>query len=168
MGGYITQKFLQEHDAPAAVILASVPPHGIVEFVLRYALRHPLKMLRALLTFDIYQIIGSPQLTREAFFSNTLEAAENQRYFEKMGQESYRAMLDMMLLRLPQPKLVSTPMLVLGGEYDNIFSQAEIQKTAAAYHAESHSFAMAHDMMLEPGWEQVCERIATWLKTQID
>jgi hypothetical protein len=39
-----------------------------------------------------------------------------------------------------------------------------VQATARAYGAEAHVFpAMAHDMMLEPGWQTVADRILAWL-----
>ena len=34
MGGFVVQKYLESHDAPAAVLVASVPPSGITKFLL--------------------------------------------------------------------------------------------------------------------------------------
>ena len=71
----------------------------------------------------------------------------------------------MILLALPKPSRVKTPVLVLGGTRDAIFSPDEIKATARAYQTQPEIFAdMAHDMMLEPGWQSVAERILTWLK----
>jgi alpha-beta hydrolase superfamily lysophospholipase len=40
--------------------------------------------------------------------------------------------------------------------------------TARAYNTTAEIFQdMAHDMMLEPKWESVAERISVWLKGQI-
>ena len=88
------------------------------------------------------------------------------RHFARLGQESYRAGLDMALFALPQPHKISPPpMLVMGAENDAVFTRAEIETTARAYHAQLEFFPnMAHDMMLEPGWHQVAERIIAWLK----
>lgn len=42
---------------------------------------------------------------------------------------------------------------------------AEAQATARAYRTEAEVFPnMAHDMMLEPGWRKVAERIVAWLQ----
>jgi alpha-beta hydrolase superfamily lysophospholipase len=72
--------------------------------------------------------------------------------------------LDAILLKLPRPKRVTTPMLVLGAEHDDCFSQSEVHATARAYRTEAEIFPdMGHDMMLEPGWEAVAERINGWL-----
>jgi alpha-beta hydrolase superfamily lysophospholipase len=67
---------------------------------------------------------------------------------------------------LPQPRKVSPPpMLVLGAANDTIFTRDEIKATARAYNAQLEFFPdIAHDMMLEPDWPKVAERIITWLQ----
>ena len=55
-------------------------------------------------------------------------------------------------------------MLVLGAQRDGIFTPAEIHANARAYNTKAEIFPdMGHDMMLEPGWRDVAERIHTWL-----
>jgi pimeloyl-ACP methyl ester carboxylesterase len=41
MGGFIAQKYLETHDAPAGVLMASVPPRGHLGATLRLVRRHP-------------------------------------------------------------------------------------------------------------------------------
>jgi hypothetical protein len=70
-----------------------------------------------------------------------------------------------LFLKLPRPQQVTTPMLVLAAANDTIFSVAEEQATARAYGTDAVVFPdMAHDMMLERGWETVADRILAWLK----
>ena len=70
----------------------------------------------------------------------------------------------MMVFSLPHPKRVKTPMLVLGGERDTIFTPKEVRATALAYHAEVNIFSsMAHDMMLGSGWQDVADHMLRWL-----
>jgi alpha-beta hydrolase superfamily lysophospholipase len=167
MGGLIVQKYLEKHSAPAAVLLASVPVMGVAKTTLRIALRHPLPFLKANLTWSLYPIIGTPRLTREAFFSMDMPAERLSRYFARMQDESYLAFLDMLMLNLPRPEKVTVPLLVLGAANDTIFYPDEIEATARAYHTRAEIFAnMAHDMMLEAGWQSVAERILNWLAEQ--
>lgn len=63
----------------------------------------------------------------------------------------------MLLFNLPQPHKVTTPLLVLGGTKDAVFLPREVEARAQAYQT------MAHDMMLEPNWQAVAERMAGWL-----
>jgi pimeloyl-ACP methyl ester carboxylesterase len=68
---------------------------------------------------------------------------------------------------VPKPDLITAPLLVLGAENDGCFTQREVRATARAYHVEAEIFPkMGHDMMLEPGWEAVAERIHEWLETR--
>ncbi len=71
------------------------------------------------------------------------------------------------LVRLPRPKRVSAPLLVLGGGCDRTIPPREVRATARAYGVEAEIFpGMAHNMMLDPGWESVTGRIDSWLGTR--
>ena len=112
----------------------------------------------------LYPLVATPQLAREAFFSEGLAEENLQAYAKRLQDESYLGFLDMILFNLPKPGRVKTPVLVLGGTRDAIFSPGEVNATARAYQTQLEIFAdMAHDMMLEPGWQSVAERILTWL-----
>lgn len=75
-----------------------------------------------------------------------------------------RASLIDPLLRRVRTKRVTAPMLVLGAEEDGLVTKAEVQATARAYHTQPEFFpGMGHNMMLEPGWAGVAQRIHDWL-----
>jgi pimeloyl-ACP methyl ester carboxylesterase len=62
----------------------------------------------------------------------------------------------------PRPGRVQVPVLVLGAEHDGFFTAGEMDRTAAAYHTQAEILAgMGHDLMLDPGWPQVADRIHT-------
>jgi pimeloyl-ACP methyl ester carboxylesterase len=169
LGGFVVQKYLESHDAPAAVLLASAPPSGITKFFLRRFRRHPWLTGGTLaMGKSLRGIGGTPELARETFFSESTPDADVARYTAQLVEEYVsRFVLDMLLLDLPKPNLVTTPLLVLGAENDIVFTQREVRATAAAYRTEAEIFpGMAHDMMLEPGWATVAERIHTWLETR--
>jgi pimeloyl-ACP methyl ester carboxylesterase len=164
MGGLVVQKYLEEQAAPAAVLLASVPVKGVFRTTLRIARRHPLAFLKANLTWSLYPIIGTAELTREAFFSADIPSDRLNKYFNLLQDEAYLAFLDMMLFKLPNPEKVSTDLLILGAEHDTIFHPDEIEATAKAYNKKPEIFkGMAHDMMLENKWPIVADRIIEWL-----
>jgi len=168
MGGFVVQKYLESHDAPAAVLLASVPTRGISGFLLRRFRMHPWLFVRNLaITKSLRAIGGTPTLAREAFFSRFTPEADVARYTTRLDEEYLgKHVLGMLMLDLPKPDRVSTPLLILGAENDGCFTLQEVHATAAAYHTEAEIFPkMGHDMMLEPGWETVAERIHGWLQT---
>jgi len=167
MGGHVVQKYLELHAAPAAVLLASLPPAGALATTLRIARRHPVIFGKVNLTFSLYPLVATPELAREYFFSEGLSDETVQRYWGKLQDESFLGFLDMLALNLPKPKRVKTKMLVFGGEKDAVFGIDEVKATARAYNTEAEIFdGMGHDMMLEPDWRSVAERIANWLGKQ--
>src|ERR1700756_2968322 len=168
MGGFVVQKYLESHEAPAAVLLAPAPANGIAGFLLRRFRRHPwLTATELAKTKSLRSIAGTPELARESFFSELTPHADVVRYTAQLGEEYLRKhVLDMLVLNLPKPDRVTSPLLVLGAEDDFCFTQQEVRATADAYHVEAEIFPkMGHDMMLEPGWEAVAGRIHEWLET---
>jgi pimeloyl-ACP methyl ester carboxylesterase len=167
MGGMVVQKYLESHQAPAAVLLASAPPQGLFPATLRVVFRHPLAFLKAVLTLSLFPVIGKPSLTRQAFFSADMPEEKLTAYFARMQDESFRAYVDMMILNRPQPERVKTPLLVLGAINDTLISAGEVEATARAYGTQAEFFPnMAHDMMLETGWQAVADRILSWFHKQ--
>ncbi len=164
MGGLVAQKYLELHSAPAGVLLAPVPVKGVLRTTLRIARRHPWAFLKANLSWNLYYIIGTLNLTREAFFSDNISPEDLNEYFSLMTNEAYMAFLDMMLFSLPKPEDVGTELLILGAEKDMIFYPDEIDATAKAYNTDCHIVkGMAHDMMLEADWKIVADHIIQWL-----
>ena len=165
MGGMIVQKYLEKHQAPAAVLLNSGPPGGLLGATLRLAKRRPLDFLKVNLTLSLYPVIGTPEKCQEFLFPAEMEKAQVQTYCERLQDEAYRAYLDMVVFNLPRPKRVHTEMLVLGSEKDNAIAPKEVHATAKAYGVKAEIFpGMAHDVMLEAGWQKVADRIIRWLE----
>jgi pimeloyl-ACP methyl ester carboxylesterase len=166
MGGGIVQKYLESHQAPAAVLLAAAPPKGLLPATLRFVRRHLLAFLKVNLQLSMWPVVATPELAREGFFSAAMPEEQVRTYHDQMGNEAYRAYLDLMLLNLPRPGRVTTPLLVLGASRDTLISAADVKSTARAYGTQAEFFDMAHDMMLEDGWEAVADRIRAWLDEQ--
>ncbi len=164
MGGYVVQKYLETHQASAGVLLASLPVSGLFGFAVRFGLRHPWPLLKSQLLLNTWHLIETPELAKEAFFSPEMSAEEVDRHFARLQPESFRMTFEMALLNLPRADRVRTPMLVLAAENDRVFSVAEAEATAIAYGTKAVVFpGMAHDMMLEANWQQVADRILSWL-----
>lgn len=74
-----------------------------------------------------------------------------------MGYDVPRHVLVTGLFRVADPaKVGRTPMLVVAGGKDAIFTVEEEKQTAAAYGAELRLFAdQAHNLMAEPRWREV-------------
>jgi len=165
MGGFVVQKYLESRDAPAGVLIASTPHRGSFGFNMRLTRRHPWLMTKAVITGNSLSAVGTPALARESFFSARAPQSDVVRYAAQLNGESLRVGLDTLVF-LPRPKRVTTPLLVLGAERDRSILTKEVHATARAYRTEAEIFPeMGHDMMLEPGWDAVAQRIHTWLET---
>lgn len=164
MGGAVVQKYLEKYDAPAGVLLASMPPSGVWRVTINILRHFPLRFLKTNLTLSLYPLIDTPELAQGHFFSANMPKSVVQEYFSLLHDEAYRAFLDMLILNLPRPKRVTAPILVLGAENDTIFSVKEVNATASAYNTDAMIFPnMAHDMMLEKDWQLVADKIISWV-----
>jgi pimeloyl-ACP methyl ester carboxylesterase len=164
MGGYIVQKYLESKNAPAGVLLASIPTVGIIGMLLRMLKRHPGSTLKALLLLNPWYFVSTPGLAKDYFFSDDYPEEKFQEYYARIQPESFMMALQAAFLRLPRPRRVQTPLLVLGAENDRVFTVSEQRKTARAYKTQAIIYPqMAHDMMLEAGWGTVADKILDWL-----
>lgn len=167
MGGYVVQKYLETQSAPAGVLLASIPVTGIFSMFLRWLKRHPVSILKTILLINPWYMVSTPALAKDAFFSDDYPDEKFLEYYTHIQPESTIMAAEASLLRLPRPKKVRTPLLVIGAANDRIFTVSEQRKTARAYNTEVTLYPqMAHDMMLESGWESVADRILNWLNTR--
>jgi pimeloyl-ACP methyl ester carboxylesterase len=165
MGGLVVQKYIHAHPVPAAVLMASVPPHGILGTFCRVALTNP-RLFREL---SMIQVFGpwaaSSANVRRALFSDDCPEAIINAVVPRLQAESSLVILDVLGLDLP-PSIptLDLPVLVLGAERDAFIFRGALDATAETYRTKPEIFPnMAHAMMLEPGWERVAARILSWL-----
>lgn len=165
MGGMVVQRALLRRRAPAAVLLASAPPQGLWQSTLGLAARHP----RVLAQMSVLMTLGKEHVDleeiRPALFSDRMDRAEMERFVPLLQSESRRVLMDM-LAWTPFPPLPSPsiPVRVLGAEEDLLIPPEQVRMTARALGTTATLFpAMAHAMMLEPGWEDVAAAIDGWL-----
>jgi pimeloyl-ACP methyl ester carboxylesterase len=166
MGGFVVQKYLETNDAPAGVLLASAPPRGHLRSLLRTMRRHPWRCSKFAFTgrpADLYG--GTAAGSREFFFGDKTPDCLVSEVTVRLQPESTRAVLfDMVALDLVKTARLTTPMLVLGGEHDAIYPDPDVHMTARFYGTDATIIpGMGHEMMLEPGWVMVAERVLTWL-----
>jgi len=165
MGGLLVQKYLEKYTLPGAVLLASVPPAGVLATTVRILRNHPLVFAKINLTLSLFPLVTTVQMVHKTLFSDNMDKEKVTAYAKKLQNESYLGFLDMLMFSLPKPKKVAkTPLLVLGAAYDMLFKPNEIKATARAYETNAEIFDdMAHDMMLEAKWKFVAERILQWI-----
>lgn len=168
MGGMVVQKYLERAAAPAAILLCSVPPQGLMGSALGLMFAKP-----GLLS-DLNRILGGgqphPASLRDALFHQPIDDETLMRYYRKCQPESHRAIWDMTLFNLPHPTLMHRPpMLIMGAEHDHLIPPSQVRMTAATYGMEAEIIPdMGHGVMLEQDWRRVADRIAEWLPRHIE
>jgi pimeloyl-ACP methyl ester carboxylesterase len=164
MGGFVVQKFLETTHSPAGVLLASLPPQGALRTSLRMLVRHPVTVVKANIAGSTLDVVATPRLAREYLFCAQTPENVVTDCIARLQPESAQAMREMMFRGLPEPQRVTTPLLVLGADADRAVTPDEVRATARAYDTDAHIFGeMGHDLMLEPAWQTVAERIIEWL-----
>ncbi len=165
MGGMVVQRCLHKLNAVAAILMASVPPEGLVGSSMMLAARDPHLFGEINGIQHARPGPGTLDGVRRAIFSNHLTDEEVGKHLARMQPESQRAVFD---LSWPQQFFIGrpagVPVMVMGGETDAFFSRAMIEATARVYGVTAELVpGMAHAMMLEQNWQQVADRIIAWL-----
>lgn len=163
LGGFVIQRYLEEHHAPAAVLVGSVPPQGVLTLAMRVWRRRPSMTMEAWSDPTLLKFLATPALAREYLFCADTPEAVVESCRQRAGAESIRAAMTDPMLRRVRTRRVSAPILVLGARHDGFVSVGEVRATARAYATEPEFFSMGHNMMLEPGWADVAGRIDAWL-----
>jgi pimeloyl-ACP methyl ester carboxylesterase len=165
MSGLVVQKILHRRPVPAAVLMASAPPHGMVPSLFGMAFTNPglFRELAMVQAFGPAAVDGVD--VRRALFSNETAEEDVLRYMRRFQPESTLIVLDLMGLDLPPstPSL-DLPVLVLGAADDWFVFPGAITATADTYRTHAEIFpGMAHAMMLDHAWQGVADRILAWL-----
>jgi pimeloyl-ACP methyl ester carboxylesterase len=167
LGGLVVQKYLEQYNAPAAILLAPSPIEGMFWSGLPLFFENPLLFLKVAFRQDYAVMFSTPELAKKFLFSADADDEKIAGYVRRFGNESYRANLEM-IYNLPKPQLIKTDLLILGAENDALVAPRKIEKTARAYDADCKIFpGMAHDLMLEPDWQTVADFMIRWLEKKI-
>jgi len=168
MGGMVIQKYLEKHrHASGLVLMASVPPQGLLATSMQMAMRHPFLFQQMAQLSMLGPRFGTPLMMRKILFSRDMPESKLRDFFPYMQAESQVVSMDMMgptTLQL-KPESLLMPVLVLGAHNDVLVAPTFVEQTARFYKAELHIFRdMAHAMMLDTHWLKVAECLLAWLE----
>lgn len=168
MGGFVVQKYLEQHVAPGAILLCSVPPQGLMSAAVDLMMSRPnlLIELNNIMTGSSHNSMAS---LRDAMFAQPVSIEHMQQIYRHAQAESHRALWDMTLLNLPQPSRVRrTPLLLLGTALDRLIPQSAIEMTGRTYGLEAGMFSgMGHAVMLEKDWQKPADHMLAWLHERV-
>ena len=155
MGGMILQHFLKKGICKKAILLASVPPSGVLFASLRALFRYP-GLISYLLQFNL---MGGFKKYPQLMFNDPDLCV---RYAPLMCAESFVAYLGLMRPVFHQS---TAPILVVGGSEDGLITVQEFADTANHYNAQLEIIeGGSHDLMLDKDFKKTEEVIKSWLE----
>jgi pimeloyl-ACP methyl ester carboxylesterase len=165
MGGFVVQKYLEDNDAPAGVLLASAPPRGNQRGMLRMVFRHSWDHVKFALAGDAAEPDRRPGAGARALFGPDAPETLVFEVSTRLQPASVRAVcLDVGMMGRVKTRRVTAPLMVVGAEHDVAYPERVVRATASAYRTEATIIPrVGHDMMLEPAWPIIANRILSWL-----
>jgi pimeloyl-ACP methyl ester carboxylesterase len=165
MGAAVLERMMATRPVRGAVLMAPVPPTGLLPVAARLATTHPnyashmLGLDPTQLSHDILKAL------RPFYFSREVDPAILREAIQHLNNESPRVLFDLsMRLHWIEPQATS-PVFVLGAMADQIAVPSDVQATARHHGVEPAILpGMGHMLMLEPGWRAAAAAIADWLR----
>lgn len=166
MGAFTVLKYLEQYEAPAAVLLAPVPYTGSpIGNVVRLAKLNASVAVRLLLSMPVP--LKDEAVVREVFFSDDVDKATVRHTTAHLSRESARALMQLTLTMRGKPKAVRTKVLVAGAERDWLFPVEAAKALADALPNGEWLFleGTAHDAALDTRWKEAGTRVCDWVES---
>ena len=164
MGGFVAQHLLTRGANLAGVgLMSTVPAHGAFWSTLRTALTSPAKFIQANLAWSLR---NNSKIAKAWFLDDDADPKFQLTFAQRLQDESILAFLDMMALNLPPKSHTKTPVLVIGGGGDKLFSPASQRATARRYAAPCLIVEDApHNPMSSKIWPVAGQHFLNWINS---
>ncbi|HEY8565854.1 MAG TPA: alpha/beta fold hydrolase [Beijerinckiaceae bacterium] len=165
LGGLFEQRLLGRVSMRGLVLMASLPPEGLLFVGPRLALTDPMIWLEALAGSAAGKRQPIVAANHRILFSEGLPPETAARYAGRMTPEAPAALAD---AHVPAPiasaAFVGVPTLVLGGTDDRLVWRPSTLRTALYHGAGHRTFeGLGHYLHLDIGAEGVARTIVDWL-----
>ncbi len=165
LGGAILQKYLENHQLPGAVLLASLPSTGMFQMTRRLFRRNPMSIITGQLKLNLYDWVKTPELAHDLFLNSKTEI-DIVAFQKKLVRETANGLPLMVPFAKVNP--AKSPVFVIAGEKDAIFTVDEEKITAEKYGAKYIVIeGQAHNLMMESAWKQVADLIDNWITREL-
>jgi len=166
MGGLLAQLAAVRGVAKGIVLMSPAPPRGIPVLSLNLAI-HQAKYMPAIITSNVV-VPGRSDL--RALVLNRVPESEREALLDLMVPDSGRAAFQMSVLGVPIDRAkVKVPVLVIAGDQDLFIPLSRSERVARRYDAPIHvAPGRGHMLIIEPGYEQLCDWIAEWLRANFN
>lgn len=167
LGALLAQRLLGTRSIRALVLLAPLPPEGMLLITPRLLFTAP-RLWRAMLDALSNEHALALGQMRDAVFSGGFSPADIERYLSLMVSESHSVLLDCHLPLPVTPSFIArVPTLVVAGGKDRLVSPDAALRTAL-FHGAEHRVVEegGHLVHLEPGAEELARQVVEWLEAR--
>lgn len=163
MGGLLAQLAAVRGVARGIVLLSPAPPRGIPVLSVKLAL-HQYKYMPAIMTS---RVVVPRRSDLRALVLNRVPPAEQEVLLDLLVPDSGRAAREMSVFGVPvDPAEVRAPVLVIAGDTDYFIPLSRSRRVAARYKAPIRvAPGRGHMLIIEPGYEELCDWIGTWVRS---
>lgn len=161
LGGILALKAAEQGACEAAALLAPVPPRGIVPLGRLRDLPPQLAQVGSVLAGGTFY----PSFRQaSAMFMGRIPQSQRRPLYRRYTPDSGRAIRATYLPGISVDRTrVRLALLCLVGEEDATIPPRCVESLARRYGGSFGSLAgHAHELVAEPGWQQVAEQVATW------
>jgi pimeloyl-ACP methyl ester carboxylesterase len=167
LGGAVVQNAIAAGTPFAGgVLMASVPPYGLLAANLAMLARKPL-LWREIVRMSVSGIRqADPAVMRDGLFANRISPEAFAMFAAFAHDESPRVALELQGFRPFAPPLwLAPPMLVLGGTEDRFVGVSDLWMTAAWYGTVPVVLSdLSHTIMWDPLWQRAADAVLGWLE----
>jgi len=162
MGGLLAQLAAERGAARGIVLMSPAPPRGIPVLSIKLAILQA-KYMPAILTS---RVVTPGRYDIATLALNRVPEAEREAILDTLVPDSGRAARQMTIFGVPvDPKKVTVPVLVMAGDRDLFIPLSRSDRVAARYRAPIKvAPGRGHMLVLEPGYEEICDWIAEWVR----
>jgi pimeloyl-ACP methyl ester carboxylesterase len=171
MGGGVAQYYLRQgRPAAGLVLMASVPPHGLMRASLSMYSRNPS------LWEELYKARNARisdvdlRILERGLISKPITPDSRRQLLRRLSPPAVQASAELMgwppIAPLPW---LAPPRLVIGGERDDLVPQTDVYLAAAYYGVAPVIIPdCAHAIMLEAQWPEAAKRLCGWLTERFE
>lgn len=163
LGGVLAQMVRARNKAAVgAVLLASSPMRPSMRVAWRMLRQHPIALYKAQVKGDFEA--GLPAFI-SFFYGDNLREDLKAKYITQLSGESPRAMHELFKRPPPEtPDLDARPVLVVAGRDDWSIPIPDQEWLARTFNAPLKVVTGAHNLMVDPAWEESAVAINDWLE----
>jgi pimeloyl-ACP methyl ester carboxylesterase len=163
MGGLLAQLAAVRGVAKGVVLMAPAPPRGIPVLSFKLAI-HQARYMPAILTSRVV-VPGRSDI--RALVLNRVPEAEQDKLLDLLVPDSGFAARQMSVYGVPVDRTrVKVPMLVIAGDQDLFIPFSRAERVAERYGAPlRQAIGRGHMLIIEPGYEEICDWIAEWIRS---